>query len=301
MSTLNQKGIQSEDVFQSIETNMAMILFDRQRRVVDVNDTFAKTMKYRREEMIGMQHHLFCPSSFVNSPEYSAFWEKLWNGFSFSDKVERENAKGETIWLEATYMPIFEGDDVVGVVKIASDITARQQLIEDYAYRFKSMTDVLDERAKTGMQDTKVLNETIEKLAKDAADNLRALQNLRRQADDIAKIASSIKEIAAQTNLLSLNAAIEAARAGEHGLGFNVVATEVRNLSRMVERAVVDVNSNTEGMNLELQKILDGVTESNREIQLSAETMEQTMERFHSFKLAAAELHDTADTFTSNL
>ena len=198
-------------------------------------------------------------------------------------------------------MPIFEGDDVIGVVKIASDITARQQVIEDYAYRFKSMTDALDERAKTGMQDTKVLNETIEKLAKDAADNLRALQNLRRQADDIAKIASSIKEIAAQTNLLSLNAAIEAARAGEHGLGFNVVATEVRNLSRMVEHAVVDVNSNTEGMNLELQKILDGVTESNREIQLSAETMEQTMERFHSFELAAAELHDTADTFTSNL
>ncbi|MGA9467006.1 MAG: methyl-accepting chemotaxis protein [Exiguobacterium marinum] len=301
MSTLNQKDVTSVDVLRSIETNMAMIRFDRQRRVVDVNDTFAKAMKYKREEMIGMQHHLFCPSSFVNSPDYPEFWEKLWNGFSFSDKVERENAKGETIWLEATYMPILDGDEVIGVVKIASDITKRQQVIEEYAYRFKSMTDVLDDRAKTGLNDTSELNETIEKLAKDAVDNLNALQNLRRQADDIAKIALSIKEIAAQTNLLSLNAAIEAARAGEHGLGFNVVATEVRNLSRMVERAVVDVNSNTEGMNLELQKIVEGVTASNREIQSSAKTMEQTMERFQSFEQAAAELHDTADTFTSNL
>ncbi|WP_214883987.1 MULTISPECIES: methyl-accepting chemotaxis protein [unclassified Exiguobacterium] len=301
MSALNQKDVTSVDVLRSIETNMAMIRFDRQRRVVDVNDTFAKAMKYRREEMIGMQHHLFCPPSFVNSPDYPEFWEKLWNGFSFSDKVERENAKGETIWLEATYMPILDGDEVIGVVKIASDITKRQQVIEEYAYRFKSMTDVLDDRAKTGLNDTSELNETIEKLAKDATDNLNALQNLRRQADDIAKIALSIKEIAAQTNLLSLNAAIEAARAGEHGLGFNVVATEVRNLSRMVERAVVDVNSNTEGMNLELQKIVEGVTASNREIQSSAKTMEQTMERFQSFEQAAAELHDTADTFTSNL
>ncbi|WDH77293.1 methyl-accepting chemotaxis protein [Exiguobacterium marinum] len=301
MSTLNQKDVTSVDVLRSIETNMAMIRFDRQRRVVDVNDTFAKAMKYKREEMIGMQHHLFCPSSFVNSPDYPEFWEKLWNGFSFSDKVERENAKGETIWLEATYMPILDGDEVIGVVKIASDITKRQQVIEEYAYRFKSMTDVLDDRAKTGLNDTSELNETIEKLAKDAVDNLNALQNLRRQADDIAKIALSIKEIAAQTNLLSLNAAIEAARAGEHGLGFNVVATEVRNLSRMVERAVVDVNSNTEGMNLELQKIVEGVTASNREIQSSAKTMEQTMERFQSFEQAAAELHDTADTFTSKL
>ncbi|WP_214777253.1 MULTISPECIES: methyl-accepting chemotaxis protein [unclassified Exiguobacterium] len=301
MSTLNQNETTTNHVLKSIETNMAMIRFDRQRRVVDVNDTFAKAMKYKREEMIGLQHHLFCPSSFVNSPDYPAFWEKLWNGFSFSDKVERLNAKGETIWLEATYMPILEGEEVVGVVKIASDITERQEVIKDYASRFKLMTDVLDDKAKTGMNDTKVLHATIERLAEDAANNLHALHQLRRQAEDINKIASSIKAIAAQTNLLSLNAAIEAARAGEHGLGFNVVATEVRNLSRMVERAVVDVNSNTEAMNVELQKIVDGVTQSNREIQLSAETMEQTMDRFHTFEQAAAELHETAETFTSNL
>lgn len=280
---------------------MAMIRFDRQRRVVDVNDTFAKAMKFRREEMIGLQHHLFCPVSFANSSDYQAFWNKLFDGFSFSDKIERVDSQGGTVWLEATYMPILEGDEVIGVVKIASDITDRELMIEQYAHRFKSMTDELDDRAKDGMLESQLLQQTIEGLARDASENLQTLQNLRRQANDIAKIALSIKEIAAQTNLLSLNAAIEAARAGEHGLGFNVVATEVRNLSRMVERAVIDVNENTEGMNLELEKIVEGVTQSNTDIQQSVKTMSATLERFRKFERAAEKLHGTVDEFTSNI
>nr|WP_251126303.1 MULTISPECIES: methyl-accepting chemotaxis protein [unclassified Exiguobacterium] len=196
-------------------------------------------------------------------------------------------------------MPIYEQDEVVGVVKIASDITSRQQTIEEYARSFRDMAENLDDRARRGMEESQQLKRTIERLDADSNQNLKTLANLQEQAAEITKIASTIKEIAAQTNLLSLNAAIEAARAGEHGLGFNVVATEVRNLSRLVERAVIEVRANTDGMNKELVSIVDGVSRSSTDIQESVRIMEQTLERFVHIEQSAESLNGTAERFTS--
>ena len=84
---------------------------------------------------------------------------------------------------------------------------------------------------------------------------VKASQVLSEKNQHTAEILEFIKNIAAQTNLLGLNAAIEAARAGEHGRGFSVVAEEVRKLAEQSQEAVKKIQATLQEMNIAIVNI----------------------------------------------
>jgi hypothetical protein len=79
-----------------------------------------------------------------------------------------------------------------------------------------------------------------------SADNSRTYSQVKELAvnmNQINTIATTVADIAEQTNVLSINATIQAVRAGEHGRAFAVVASEVRKLSMATQENVKMINS----------------------------------------------------------
>jgi methyl-accepting chemotaxis protein len=232
-------------LIHAIDRSMATIEFNLKGEVLNANQNFLKVMGYSLTEIIGKHHRLFCERSESDSETYAGFWNRLNSGEFFSGRFNRLNKHGQTVWLSATYNPVYDHHGkLYKVVKFASDITTEvtKQHAESAAARLAY--DISIETDKVADQGAAVVNSTISimsEISKELDSASEGIQAVSQQSEIISGIVKSINGIAEQTNLLALNAAIEAARAGDQGRGFAVVADEVRKLAARTSQATEEI------------------------------------------------------------
>lgn len=128
---------------------------------------------------------------------------------------------------------ISEDGELLGAFSIATSMETQDTLhtaAQTIAAKMQEMLATTESLGNTGVQ-------LAEELGKGKISGECVLDRINK-TDNILKFVS---EIAANSNLLGLNAAIEAARAGVHGRGFAVVAEEIRKMAVNCAQSVNEI------------------------------------------------------------
>lgn len=115
------------------------------------------------------------------------------------------------------------------------------------------------EESARSSQVVKEVADDINRTASTISKAAHHMEELGGHSDRIGEVVKLIREIAAQTNLLALNAAIEAARAGEQGRGFAVVADEVRKLAERTSQSTEDIGTMIEAIQASKEETLGSI------------------------------------------
>jgi methyl-accepting chemotaxis protein len=149
----------------------------------------------------------------------------------------------------------------------AAAVEQASHAIREAASGLQKVDEAARDMAQSANNGSKAVSETVEamEMLKVQIEHASAkVVQLDSAGQKIGAIVSTIDSIAAQTNLLALNAAIEAARAGEHGRGFAVVADEVRKLAEQSSLATKEIDSLIQNVREIVQDTVQSITTTSQ-------------------------------------
>jgi methyl-accepting chemotaxis protein len=150
--------VNSKKQIDAINKSTASITFDMNGFILDANGVFLETMGYKTNEksqVVGKHHSIFVSYEYSKSDEYSKFWKNLNSGKFIDGIFERKKVDGSTIYLQATYNPVFDSKgNVTNIIKIATDVTE--------AVNNKKEIDLLSKDLQLQLKESEKLKDSIE-------------------------------------------------------------------------------------------------------------------------------------------
>jgi len=169
-----------------------------------------------------------------------------------------------------------QNDEITNITSSVQEMAATMGQVSKNASASAEAARRALEIAQNGDRSVGDTSQAMIRIDSAVAQTAEKMRTLAKRSTEISEIIDLINDVAAQTNLLSLNAAIEAAHAGEAGLGFSVVAEEIRKLAERSARATRDVGKLIKAIQSETAEALSATESGLAEVKEGSSLAQQS-------------------------
>lgn len=136
------RALEDDAKLKAISLSQAVIEFTPDGTIITANENFCNGLGYSLSEIVGKHHSMFCEKAYAQSAEYVEFWRNLAAGKTSSNEFRRIGKRGNDVWIQASYNPVFDSHgNVYKVVKFATDVSVRMNAISDVAMALKALAE----------------------------------------------------------------------------------------------------------------------------------------------------------------
>ncbi len=161
-----------------------------------------------------------------------------------SESVAVLSASARQISASTTQLAANAAETAAAVSETSATVEELRQTAVVASQKARMVSDTSQRGAEVAVGGRRSVEETLGGMQRIQAqmDSIaERMVRLSEQSQSIGQIVTTVEDLAAQSNMLAVNAGIEAAKAGEHGRGFVVVAQEMRSLAEQSKQATVQV------------------------------------------------------------
>jgi methyl-accepting chemotaxis protein len=159
------------------------------------------------------------------------------------------------------------------------------------AQRQSADTERLSEE---GVQRAAEVQSAMQQVRESSLSTAAVVRSLGEKSADIDQIVQAITDIAAQTNMLALNASIEAARAGDQGRGFANVAEEVRVLAEDAQSSAEAIAGLVYEIKIQTDQAVAAMEDGVERVETGFETVNRNRQTFFDISGAVRQLHESS-------